>query len=138
GRRFERLARVRARAAALLAGLRRLLLFLAVLRPLETFFAISLFHHFHEVAHFMDHAAYRRCVLALHDLMHPAQSESADGLAHVIGATDEADHPFHFHGAAVLLAIGGGFLGNHLHPSRTAPLFSLWWPSLNSSSAFYR
>src|SRR5882757_8864982 len=50
GRRFERLARVSGREADLLAGLRRLLVFLLGLRPLKTFFAISLFHHFHQVA----------------------------------------------------------------------------------------
>src|ERR1700730_4046808 len=59
GRKFDRLALLNALAAGLLAGLRRLLVFLEGLRPLEKIFAISLFHHFHQVTHFMDHAAHR-------------------------------------------------------------------------------
>src|SRR5712672_189740 len=42
GRRFDRLARVKGREADLLVGLRRLLVFLLGLRPLEIFFAIFL------------------------------------------------------------------------------------------------
>src|SRR3981189_1844666 len=57
--------------------------------------------------------------------MHSAQSQSADGLAHVIGATDEADHPFHFHGAAGLLVLGGLLLGYHQLASVPAAFCSL-------------
>jgi hypothetical protein len=41
-------------------------------RLFETFFAIALLHDFHEVAHFVNHAAHRRRVLALDHLMHSA------------------------------------------------------------------
>src|SRR5258707_9461736 len=40
GRRFDRLARVSGREADLLAGLRRLLVFFLVFRPLEKFFCL--------------------------------------------------------------------------------------------------
>src|SRR6266478_3463468 len=69
--------------------------------------------------------------------MHPAQSESADGLAHVIGAADEADHPFHFHGAAGLLGVGF-FPGNHQLASLTAAFCSLGCLPLISSTVLER
>src|SRR5271169_539975 len=69
--------------------------FLAPLRPPETFFAIALLHHFHEMPHFMDHAANRWRVLALDNLVHSAKSETTNALAHVIGAADEAYDPLH-------------------------------------------
>jgi hypothetical protein len=77
---------------------------LAALRPRETFFAIALLHHFHEMPHFVDHAANRRRVLALDHLMHSAQSEAANALAHVIGAADKADDPLDFDLAALAFA----------------------------------
>src|SRR5580704_11943714 len=80
------------------------LVFLAALRPPETFFAIALLHHFHEMPHFVDHAAHRRRVLALDNLMHSPQSKTANGLAHVIGAADEADYPLHLDLAALAFA----------------------------------
>jgi hypothetical protein len=45
--------------------------------------------------------------------MHSAQAKSANGLAHVIGTADEADHPFHFYGAAGLFAFGGFLFAGH-------------------------
>jgi hypothetical protein len=78
--------------------------FLAVLRPRETFFAIALLHHFHEMPHFVNHAANRRRVFPLDDLMHSAQSKTANALAHVIGAADEADNPLHLDLAAFTFA----------------------------------
>src|SRR5438552_2528820 len=75
------------------------------LGPLELFFAIALLHHFHKVPHLVDHAAYRRRILALDHLMHSPQAEAADGLTHVGGAADKADHPLDLHRAAGLLAI---------------------------------
>src|SRR5258708_24108469 len=88
------------------------LAFWADFRLLETFFAIALLHHFHEVAHFVDHAAHRGRVLALDHLMHSPQPEAANRLAHIIGAADEAHHPLDFHLAGILCShlVGGGFL----------------------------
>src|SRR5580704_2768006 len=76
--------------------------------PLEVFFAIALFHHFHEVPHLVNHAARFRRVLALHHLMHSPQAEAANGLPHVVGAADEADHPLDLDLAAGLLAVVRG------------------------------
>src|SRR6267378_4336855 len=73
--------------------------------PLELFFAIALLHHFHEMPHLVDHAARFRRVLALDYLVHPAQTEAADSLPHVIGAADETDHPLDLHLAAGLLTV---------------------------------
>src|ERR1700731_915732 len=56
---------------------------------LDTFFAMALFHHFHEVTHFVDHAANRRRVLALDHLMHSAQAEPAHRLTDIVGRADE-------------------------------------------------
>src|SRR5580765_4369929 len=70
--------------------------------------------------------------------MHSAQSQPADGLAHVIGATDEADHPFHFHGAAGLLVRGGFFLGSHQLASLPAAFCSLGGRPLISSTVLER
>src|SRR5271167_762542 len=78
--------------------------FLAPLRPPEAFFAIALLHHFHEMPHFVNHAANRGRVLALDNLMHSAQSKTANGLAHVIGAAYEAHHPLHLDLAALAFA----------------------------------
>src|ERR1700749_3200722 len=59
-----------------------------------------------------DHASERRRVLHFDDLLHAAEAEAADRLAHTLRAADEADNPLDFHGAAGLL--GGGFLfGGH-------------------------
>src|SRR5580704_10056307 len=90
--------------------------FLAALRPRETFFAIALLHHFHEMPHFVDHPANSGCVFTLDNLMHSAQSETADALAHVIGAADEAHHPLHLDLAALPFAdslFARFFLGGH-------------------------
>src|SRR5215475_2746541 len=65
---------------------------------------MNLAHHFHKMAHFVDHAARFRRVLALDNLMQAAQAEPANRLAHVVGAANKADHPFHFDGA-----LGGVF-----------------------------
>src|SRR5579885_2360710 len=54
----------------------------------------------------VNHTADRRRVLALDHLVHSAKPEAADGLPHVIGAADEADHPLDFEGAG----FSGGFL----------------------------
>src|SRR5262249_48591961 len=58
------------------------------------FFAMNLVHHFHEMAHFVDHAASFRRVPALDNLIEAAQAEPANCLAHVVRAADKADHPF--------------------------------------------
>src|SRR3982074_2258692 len=70
--------------------------------------------------------------------MHSAQSQSADGLAHVIGATDEADHPFHFHRAAGLLVLSGLFLGYHQLASLPAAFCSCGGRPLISSTVLER
>src|SRR5882762_7366255 len=61
-------------------------------------FCHDLFHHFHEVTHFMDHAAGFRRVLALDNLMQTAQAEAANRLPHIVGAADKADHPLNLDG----------------------------------------
>src|SRR3974377_789093 len=66
--------------------------------------AIELLHHFHKVSHFVDHAANRRCILALHHLMHSAQAKTANRLPHVVGATDKAPDPLHLDGSGALCA----------------------------------
>src|SRR5512135_1245864 len=50
--------------------------------------AMTLFHHFHEMAHLVNHAANRRRIFALHHLMQSAQPKAADRCPHVVGATD--------------------------------------------------
>src|SRR5215831_1371100 len=57
------------------------------------FLAMSLAHHFHKMAHFVNHAARFRRVLPLHNLVQTAQPEAANRLAHVVRAADKADHP---------------------------------------------
>src|SRR5207245_4995381 len=117
---------------------------------LALFFAIALLHHFHEVPHLVDHAAHRRRVLALNHLMHSPQAEAADGLTHIIGAADKADHPFDLHLAAGLLPIVLGpfigldgsscsrhFFASHQSPSLAAA-FSLGGLPLISSTVFER
>src|SRR5207245_10271928 len=120
------------------------------LGPLELFFAIALLHHFHEVSHLVDHAAHRRRVLALNHLMHSPQAEAADGLTHIIGAADKADHPFDLYLAAGLLAVmvrpvvgldgsscSRHFFASHQSPSLAAA-FSLGGLPLISSTVFER
>src|SRR5437879_6279574 len=122
----------------------------APLGPLELFFAIALLHHFHEVPHLVDHAAHRRRVLALDHLMHSPQAEAADGLTHIVSATDKADHPLDLHGAARLLTImlcpfenlDGGLCAGHFFAGHQAPslaaAFSLGGLPLISSTVFER
>src|ERR1700693_1777541 len=50
----------------------------------------------------MNHAARFRRVLALYHLMHSAQAKSTNRGAHIIGASDEALDPLHFHSAGAL------------------------------------
>jgi hypothetical protein len=73
--------------------------------PLELFLAIAVLHHFHEVPDFVNHAANRRRVLALDDMMQAAQAEAANGFPHVIGAADRADHPLDLDRSAGLFAV---------------------------------
>src|SRR5258708_17134895 len=77
----------------------------APLGPLELFLAIALPHHLYEVPHLVNHAARFRRVLALDHLMHSPQAEAANGLTHIIGAADKADHPLNLHRPAGLLAV---------------------------------
>src|SRR5581483_2007285 len=65
-----------------------------------------LLHHLDQMPDLVNHTADRRRVLALDHLVHSAKPEAADGLPHVIGAADEADHPLDFEGAG----FSGGFL----------------------------
>src|SRR6266550_2012675 len=73
----------------------------------------------------VDHAAHRRRILALHHLMHSPQAEAADGLTHVIGTADEADHPLDLHRATGFLAVvlgpvvrlDGSFCAGHFFPA---------------------
>src|SRR5208337_3520647 len=81
-----------------------LLDFVEALRPPEAFFAIALLHHFHEMPHLVDHAANGRRVFALDNLVHAAQTEAANALAHVIGAADKTDDPLDLHFAAGIFA----------------------------------
>src|SRR6266446_216640 len=123
---------------------------LASLGPLKLFLAIALLHHFHEVPHLVNHAAHRRRVLALDHLMHSPQAEAADGLTHIIGAADKADHPLDLHHAAGLLAVvlraviglGGSFHARHFFSGHQAPsvpaAFSLGGLPLISSTVFER
>src|SRR5207248_3184304 len=102
---------------------------------LAVFFAMPLLHHFHEVTHLVNHAAHRRRVLALHHLMQSSQTETANGLAHVVGAANEADYPLDLHVAG---AFSGGFLlRGHALLSPTAA-FSLAGLPLISSTVFER
>src|SRR5689334_13079977 len=84
---------------------------------------------------FVNHAANGRRVLALDDLMQTPQAEATDGLAHVISATDKADHPFDFHAAGAFF--GRFLLGAHTLLSLTAA-FSLAGLPLISSTVFER
>ena len=47
-----------------------------------------------EMLNLRDHAANRGRVLALDHLLHAAESEATNRLAHIAGAADEAAHPF--------------------------------------------
>src|SRR5579863_6323450 len=51
---------------------------------------------FDQVVDFRDHAANRRRVLTLDHLLHAAESEATNRLAHIAGAADEAADPFDF------------------------------------------
>src|SRR5437762_6133700 len=97
--------------------------------------AIGLLHHFHEVAHLVNHAAHRRRVLALHHLLQSPQAQAADGLTHVIGAANEADHPLDLHVAGTFR--GSFLLRGHALLSPTAA-FSLAGLPLISSTVFER
>src|SRR5579859_6415300 len=92
GRRVSRLTELRVSFFALLAV--RFDFFLTI------FLAIKLFHHFHKMPHLEDHAASLRRILALDHLIQPAQAQPANGLTHIIGAADKADHPFDLDRAA--------------------------------------
>ena len=48
----------------------------------------------------MNHAACFGGVLALHNVMHAAQTETLDGGAHIVSTGDRANHPLHLDGAA--------------------------------------
>src|ERR1700686_2829410 len=85
GRRVSRLTELRVSLLALLAL--RFDFFLTI------FLAIKLFHHFHKMPHFEDHAASFGRILALDHLIQTAQAQPANGLTHVIGAAYKADHP---------------------------------------------
>src|SRR5207344_2621632 len=58
------------------------------------FVSHELLHHFHEMAHLVDHAANRRSILALHGLLHTSKPEAANRRAHIVSATDETHYPF--------------------------------------------
>src|SRR5215467_2252193 len=102
---------------------------------LAVFFAIPLLHHFHEMPHFVNHAANGRRVLALDHLMQSPQAQAANRLAHVIGAADKADHPFDFH-------VAGAFFGSFLLRAHALlslmAAFSLTGLPLISSTVFDR
>src|SRR5689334_10007448 len=102
---------------------------------LAVFFAIPLLHHFHEMPHLVNHAANGRRVLALHHLVQSPQAQAADGLAHVIGAANKADHPLDFHVAGAFF--GSFLLRAHALLSLTAA-FSLAGLPLISSTVFER
>src|SRR5713226_7649589 len=85
GRSVSRLKRLRVSFLALLAV--RFDFFLTI------FLAIKLFHHFHEMPHFVDHALSFGRILALDHLVQSAQAKPANRLTHVIGTADEADYP---------------------------------------------
>src|SRR5438105_6826752 len=88
-----------------------------------------------DLTHLVNHAAHRRRVLALHHLMQSSQTETANGLAHVVGAANEADYPLDLHVAG---AFSGGFLlRGHALLSPTAA-FSLAGLPLISSTVFER
>src|SRR5947209_17046452 len=89
---------------------------------LAVFFAMALLHHFHEVPHFVNHAAHRRRVLTLHHLMHSPQAEAANCLTHVIGAADKADHPLDLYCPG---ALRSGFLLARHQLLSVAAAFSL-------------
>src|SRR5947207_8112642 len=86
GRSVSRLYRLRVSFLTLLAV--RFDFFLTI------FLAINSVHHFHEVPHFVNHAAGFRRIFALDNLLQTAQAQPANGLPHIIGAADKADHPF--------------------------------------------
>src|SRR6516162_7905662 len=96
----------------------------------------TLLHHFHEMPHLVDHSAHRRRILALDHLMHSAQAQAADRLAHVIGTADEAPDPLHFHSARALL------FACHAYSPAAFSTFSVFSAlaalPLNSSTVFER
>src|SRR5262252_4066122 len=98
-----------------------------------------LLHHFHKMAHLVDHAAHRRRILALDHLMHSAQAQAANRLAHVIGTADEAPDPLHFHSAGALRAL---LFACHAYSPAAFSTFSVFSAlaglPLNSSTVFER
>ena len=72
--------------------------------------AIPLLHNFHEMSHLVNHAANFRCVLALHHVVHAAQTEATDRGAHIVGAGDEAHHPLNLDASPCSLISSWRFL----------------------------
>src|SRR5437899_7702478 len=49
--------------------------------------------HFDQVTHLVDHPANRGCIMPLYHLLHAMETQAADGLPHILRATDEAAPP---------------------------------------------
>src|SRR5262249_33677269 len=83
----------------------------------------------------VNHAANGGRIVALDDFMHAAPTEAANGLAHVIGAADEADHPLDLE----LAALGSDVFLGSAHALLSLPTaFSLAGLPLISSTVFER
>src|ERR1700687_2989373 len=72
--------------------------------------------------HFMDHAARFRRVFALHHLMQTTQAQPTNGLPHIVGAADKADHPLDLDLGRCLY--GGLFFCCHYPPAAFSAFFS--------------
>src|SRR5947209_3275399 len=77
-------------------------------------FGHNLFHHFHEMPYFEDHAANRGRILMFNNLMQSAQPQAANGLPHIARARYEAGYPLDLDGAAFLF-----FSAHALSPAAT-------------------
>src|SRR5262249_15045627 len=99
------------------------------------FLSHGLFHHLNQMTNFVNHAADSGRVVAFDNLMHSSQAEAANGLAHIIGAADEADDPLNPDLAA--FDSGGFFLRAHAFVSLVAA-FSLGGLPLISSMVLDR
>src|SRR6202034_497565 len=76
----------------------------------------SLFLNPDKVMNFRDHAAYRRRVGMLDHLLHPPETQAANGLPHAAWTTDKTYHPLYFQLSGLIRLASRLFLCRyHIH-----------------------
>jgi len=86
---------------------------------------------------FRDHAANRRVVGVLHHLLHAAETQTADRLAHPARATDEAYDPLDLQSARLFIGLAAWLFLGRCHCLYTERLRSRLFRSLASIFGYF-